>query len=147
LKHFFHTHPFYTFTYIMTYSYIQFKLRLPTDVWRLIFEFNHFLFINNLLILDLSRINLLFENILPHIHCNKASFYQNYIVFHISRYQKYTVSYNPNNQITVTFTRSCSFCKPTCKYCYPFVSNAEEQEHGYSTNCYNNCCCIVSFIY
>ena len=127
----------------MTYTSLQFKDRLPTDVWRLISEFNEFVFMKNDIILDVSRIH---ENILPRVYSNKAILYKNYIVLNISKYKKYSVLYNANNQITVTFTRSCSFCKPTCTYCNP-LSNAEEQEHGYNKNCYNECCCIVSFIY
>jgi hypothetical protein len=130
----------------MTYTHIQLKDRLPTDVWRLISEFNNIVFMNNVIIVDVSRIH---KNILPHIYCSNAILYKNYIVLNISKYEKYSVSYNANNKITVTFTRSCSFCKPTCKYCCHFAANinAEEQEHCYNKNCYNECCCIVSFIY
>jgi len=127
----------------MTYTSLQLKDRLPTDVWRLISEFNNIVFMNNVIIVDVSRIN---KNILPRIYCKNAIFYKNNIVLNISNYEKYSVLYNANNQITVTFTRSCSFCKPTCKYCSS-SSNDEKQEHGYSINCCNNCCCIVSFIY
>jgi hypothetical protein len=128
----------------MTYTSLQLKERLPIDIWRLISEFNEFVFINNDIIIDVSRIN---KNILPRIYCSNAILYKNYIVLNILKYEKYSVSYNTNNKITVTFTRSCSFCKPTCKYCCHSVTNDEEQEHGYNTNCYNECCCIVSFIY
>lgn len=128
----------------MTYTSLQLKERLPTDVWRLIYEFNEFVFMKNHIILDVSRIH---KNILPRIYSSKAILYKNYIVLNISKYKKYSVLYNANKQITVTFTRSCSFCKPTCKYCSHSVTNEEEQEHGYNTNCYNECCCIVSFIY
>lgn len=128
----------------MTYTHIQLKDRFPTDVWRLISEFNNIVFMNNVIIVDVSRIH---ENILPRIYSSNAILYKNYIVLNISKYKKYSVLYNANNKITVTFTRSCSFCKPTCTYCSPFVSNDEEQEHGYNKNCYNECCCIVSFIY
>lgn len=128
----------------MTYTHIQLKDRLPTDVWRLISEFNNIVFMNNVIIVDVSRIH---KNILPRIYCSNAILYKNYIVLNISKYEKYSVSYNANNKITVTFTRSCSFCKPTCKFCCHFATNDEEREHCYNKNCYNECCCIVSFIY
>ena len=128
---------------IMKYTSLQLKDRLPTDIWKIISEFNEFVFMKNDIILDVSRIH---ENILPRIYSSNAILYKNYIVLNISKYKKYSVLYNTNNKITVTFTRSCSFCKPTCKYCSP-LSNEEEQEHGYNKNCYNECCCIVSFIY
>jgi len=137
---------YYQFIDKMTYTHIQLKDRLPTDVWRLISEFNNIVFMNNVIIVDVSRIH---KNILPRIYCSNAILYKNYIVLNISKYEKYSVSYNANNQIAVAFTRSCSFCKPTCTYCCHSVTNDEkqEQEHGYSKNCYNECCCIVSFIY
>ena len=66
----------------MTYTSLQLKQRLPIDIWKLISEFNEFVFINNDIILDVSRMCAAIEK---YLNCKPYSYINNMLVAPLTR--------------------------------------------------------------
>jgi len=124
----------------MTYTSLQLKDRLPTDVWKLISEFSKIHFMKNDIIVDVSGMCLAIEK---YLNCNPYSYINNmfvaplskridkYVLLKISDKKRYYVGRNKFGYLSQGFTN-----------CHVVDCNPFDMLSG-SSSSHRNCFCIA----